>query len=99
MTVELVARRQPDLDQGYADYHVYAGSQIVGRIYQATPAQWCWALNSLMIDSTAGAGMSGYAASMEEARQMLRPAFDRWLTWALAISPTESEIRPARQEP
>lgn len=94
MTVELVARRQPDLDQGYPDYQVYAGAQIVGRIYQSSPTQWCWAINSVMIDSTAGGGMSGYAANMEEAQRRLRPAFDRWLVWALAIPPSDLKYGP-----
>jgi hypothetical protein len=90
-------RRQTDLDQGYADYHVYAGSQIVGRIYQQarSPDQWRWAINSVMIDGTAGAGMAGYAESMEEAQRLLRPAFDRWLEWAQAIPAIRPQIRPA----
>ena len=48
MTVELGARRQPDLDQDFANYHVFAGGQIVGRIYQQarSPDQWRWAINS-----------------------------------------------------
>jgi len=91
VNVELLARRQPDLTQGYSDYHVYAGAQIVGRIYQAGPEQWCWAINSVMIDSTAGAGMAGYAESLQEAQRLLRPAFDRWLAWALAIP--ESDLK------
>jgi hypothetical protein len=94
VTVVLVARRQPDLDQGFPDYHVYAGGQTVGRIYQSAQEQWCWAINCVMIDSTAGGGMSGYAASMEEARRRLRPAFDRWLSWALAIEPSDLKYGP-----
>jgi hypothetical protein len=38
VNVELVARRQTDLDQDFANYHVFAGSQIVGRIYQQARA-------------------------------------------------------------
>ena len=96
MTVELVARRQPDLDQDFANYHVFAGGQIVGRIYlQArSPDQWRWAINSVMIDSTAGAGMAGYAESMEDAQRMLRLAFERWLAWALAIPPSDLKHGP-----
>jgi hypothetical protein len=47
-----------------------------------------------MIDSTAGAGMAGYAESMEDARQMLRPAFDHWLEWALAIPQSDLKYGP-----
>jgi hypothetical protein len=76
--------------------HVYAGSQIVGRIYQQarSPDRWRWAINSVMIDSTAGAGMAGYAESMEDAQRLLRPAFDRWLAWALAIPPSDLKHGP-----
>ena len=96
MTVVLVARRQPDLDQDFANYYVFAGGQIVERIYQQarSPDQWRWAINSVMIDSTAGAGMAGYAASMEEARRLLRQAFDRWFAWALAIPPSDLKYGP-----
>ena len=47
--------------------------------------QWFWGINTVMIDATAGAGMSGYAASLEEAQTRFRPAFDRWLALAVAI--------------
>lgn len=96
MTVELVARRQTDLDQDFANYHVFAGSQIVGRMYQQarSPDRWRWAINSVMIDSTAGAGMAGYAESMEDAQRLLRPAFDRWLAWALAIPESDLKYGP-----
>ena len=83
--IDLIARRQADLDQGYPDYHVYAGAQLVGRIYQMDAMQWFWGINTVMIDATAGAGMSGYAASLEEAQTRFRPAFDRWLALAVAI--------------
>ena len=46
--IALVARRQPDLDQGHLDYHVYAGSQLVGRIYEIAPGHWKWAIKSVM---------------------------------------------------
>jgi hypothetical protein len=54
-----------------------------------SPEQWRWAINSVLIDSTAGAGMAGYAESMEDARSHLRHAFERWLAWALAIPPSD----------
>jgi len=92
VNVELLARRQPDLTQGYSDYHVYAGAQIVGRIYQAGPEQWCWAINSVMIDSTAGAGMAGYAAPVAASVRSLA---------SLGASDTgiRSQTRPAQSQP
>lgn len=91
---ELVARRGPDLDQGYPDYSIYAGAQLVGRIYQARDDQWNWAINSVMIDATAGAGMSGSARSMSDAQAAFRPAFDRWLQWALAVPEADLKYGP-----
>ena len=45
----------------------------------------CYRLKEVYLNETAGAGMAGYAESMAEAHRLLRPAFDRWLSWALAI--------------
>ena len=46
MTIELIARRKEDLHNGHPDYYVYAGTQLVGRIYRthlnATADQWFW---------------------------------------------------------
>jgi hypothetical protein len=92
--VELVARRRPDLDQGYLDYGVYAGEQLVGRIYQMRSDQWTWAINTVMIDATAGAGMSGHAASMSQAQAALRLAFNRWCDWALAMPESDLKYGP-----
>jgi hypothetical protein len=36
--IDLVPRRQPDLGGSRPDYHVYAGEQLVGRIYESSPA-------------------------------------------------------------
>jgi hypothetical protein len=96
VSVELVARRQPDLDQGHPDYSIYAGAQLVGHIYQQarSPEHWRWAINTVMIDNTAGAGMAGYAPSMEEAHRSQRSAFDRWLSWALATPQSDLKYGP-----
>lgn len=91
MTVELVARRQADLEQGHANYHVYAGEQLVGCIYQQAPGHWRWAINTVMVDATIGMPLSGYAADMAEAQAHLRPAFERWLEWATAVP--ESDLK------
>jgi hypothetical protein len=83
--VELVARRQADL-HGRADYFIYAGLQIVGRIYQQPDGgRWIWSINSITSDATVGERLAGYADSLEEARQNLRNAFERWMTWRLRL--------------
>ena len=92
--IALVARRQPDLDQGHLDYHVYAGSQLVGRIYEIAPGHWKWAINSVMLDATTDIQGGGYAASMEEAQSSLRPSFERWLAWALAVPASDLKFGP-----
>ena len=92
--VRLVARRMSDLDRAYPDYGVYAGPQLVGRIYQTRSEQWNWAINSITVDATVGCRMSGYAASMPEAQAALLPAFNRWLEWALAIPRTDFKYAP-----
>jgi hypothetical protein len=58
VSVEPVARRQPDLDQGYGDYSIYAGAQLVSRIYQQAPSpeHWRWAINTVMIDAPLAPG-------------------------------------------
>jgi hypothetical protein len=87
--IELIARRQPDLHGGHPDYFVFAGEQLVGRIYQthftSTSEGWFWGVNGLTVDSTVGAVMHGYALSFRDARAKLRTAFDRWLEWAMAM--------------
>jgi hypothetical protein len=83
--VQLVARRMSDLEQTFPDYGVYAGAQLVGRIYQSRAGQWNWAINNITFDATVGRRMSGYATSMAGAQAALLPAFNRWLDWALAI--------------
>ena len=49
--IRLVAKRQDDLPGGKPDYLVYAGSQLVGRIYQThltgSSETWFWGINGL----------------------------------------------------
>jgi hypothetical protein len=92
--IALVARRQHDLDQGHLDYHVYAGSQLVGRIYEIAPGHWRWAINSVMFDATTDIQGAGYAASLEDAQSCLRPVFERWLAWALAVPASDLKYGP-----
>ena len=42
-----------------------------------------------MFDATTDIQGGGYAASMEEAQSCLRPVFERWLAWALAVPACE----------
>ena len=87
--IELIARRSQDLQGGYADYQIYAGEQLVGRIYErqaiAGRELWFWGLHTITLDMTVGAPMHGYAEGFVDARTKLRAAFDRWLEWALAM--------------
>jgi len=87
--IELVARRQEDLRQGHLDSHVCAGQQLVGRIYHThfvkTANSWFWGINSLTVDLSVGAVMSGFARDLLDAKAQLRAAFDRWLEWAEAM--------------
>ena len=82
--IKLVAKRQEDLHNGHPDYQVYAGSQMVGRIYQthltATRDQW-WGVNAVTFDTSVGAVMHGNAAGLDDAKTKLRAAFERWLIW------------------
>jgi len=88
-SIDLVARRQADLSQGYPDFHVYAGNQLVGRIYQthfnSTSGGWFWGVNALTVDLSVGAVMHGYAATLADAKTKLRAAFDCWIEWAEAM--------------
>ena len=87
--IELVARRQEDLHQSHLDFHVYAGQQLVGRIYHThfvkTANSWFWGINSVTVDLSVGAVMSGFARDLLDAKVQLRMAFDRWLEWAKAM--------------
>lgn len=85
MIVQLIPRRQPDLQQGFRDYHIYAGEQRVGRIYQTHKTGWWWGINSVMLDMTVGVVLQGYVGTQQEAQKNLRTAFDVWLAWALAM--------------
>jgi hypothetical protein len=100
--IELVARRQPDLQSGHPDYFVYAGEQCVGRIYQthlsSTSENWFWGVNGLTVDSTIGAVMQGHATSFDDAKAKLRTAFDRWLEWARTMPVEDLKHRAVAAE-
>ena len=68
---------------------VYAGQQLVGRIYHThfvkTANGWFWGINSVTVDLSVGAVMSGFARDLLDAKAQLRAAFDRWLAWAEAM--------------
>ena len=87
--IELVAKRQEDLQGDRPDYHVYAGSRLAGRIHQNTKTLfgseiWSWGLQGIVTSMEMGQ-MHGSAESFEEATTKLRNAFDLWLSWALAV--------------
>jgi hypothetical protein len=81
----LVPRRQPDLQNGHPDYHVYAGEQLIARFYQVNSTGWVWSINGVLFDSTVDWPMKGHASDLAEARRCVRQAFDKYLPWALAI--------------
>lgn len=85
--IELVAKRQDDLQQGKPDYLVYAGEQLVGRMYRMNPFDetWFWGVNGVTVDMSVGAVMHGYANGIDDAKAKLRVAFDRWLVWAKGL--------------
>jgi hypothetical protein len=87
--IDLIPRRQEDLHGNRPDYLVYAGAQLVGRIYQThlsgLGASWFWGVNGLTVDMTVGATMHGHAADLQDAKAKLRTAFDRWHQWAMAM--------------
>ncbi len=69
------------------DYSVLCDGLRVGRI-MLTPiangaAVWLWTITGPALVQ-AGLSSSGKADSLEEARQIFRVQFDKWLAWALA---------------
>ena len=55
---------------------VYAGQQLVGRIYHThfvkTANSWFWGINSLTVDLSVGAVMSGFARDLLDAHNFGR---------------------------
>lgn len=96
--IQLVPRRQPNLQGDYPDYHVYAGEQLVGRIYQSHNKGWNWAINSVSFDDTVGWTMHGHTPDMAQAKYCLRLAFDKYLPWALAIGKDDPKFRRVDQD-
>jgi hypothetical protein len=95
--VELRPVRHEDLQGGNPDYYVYAGTQLVGRIYRhvmmADTQQWFWGVNAVLHDSTIGRPMHGYATDFDDAKRQVRSAFDAWLVWAQAIGNSDPKHR------
>jgi hypothetical protein len=89
--ISLVPRRSGELAGGGEDYAIYAGEQLVGRIYRGTLAKqresWFWGLNTVFTDGRQGP-MYGQAETRDAARQRLRERFETWLAWALAVPET-----------
>lgn len=85
--MELIARRVQDHD--FPDFHIFAGEQLVGRIYRyhvTSPVEaWWWGISMICIDATFEHQSKGYTKSFEEARAAFRIAFDQWLAWAQAV--------------
>ena len=100
--IELVAKRQEDLQGDRPDYHVRAGSRLAGRIHQNTKTLfgseiWSWGVQGIVTSMEAGQ-MHGSAESFEEAKTRLRTAFDLWLSWALAVPPSHLSYVAIRRD-
>lgn len=87
--IQLVAKRQGDLRGDRPDYSVYAGEQLVGRIYQMHNERWFWGVNAVTFDMSVGSPMHGFARDLDDAKARLRAAFGRWLLWARAMPQTD----------
>jgi hypothetical protein len=89
-----VARRQK-LDDGRQSYLVYAGAQLVGRMYRCHGVQelWFWGVNAVTLDATVAQSMHGFADDLAEAKEKLRTAFDSWMEWALAMPPGDMKYQ------
>jgi hypothetical protein len=87
--IDLVAKLNRSCDR--PDYDIFAGEQLVGRIYlmhvTSNTESWCWGLNTITFDSSIGPPemTRGYSDSLAKAQASFRVAFDRWLEWARAL--------------
>lgn len=99
--IELIARRQEDLQNGNPDYHVFAGVRLVGRIYKThmhAVDQWFWGLNGVWSSAEIGIALHGNAIGFEESKTRLRAAFDAWLPWILRIGPEHPSYAAIRTQ-
>jgi hypothetical protein len=75
----LALRRQPDLHDGRADYHVLNNWKLIGRIYQrvgsihGTREEWFWTITVVRRDRMIS---SGSAASLEAAKVAFKAAWE-----------------------
>jgi hypothetical protein len=87
--VEIVAKLDRTKDR--PDYAIFAGKQLVGRIYRvylsSTTETWWWGLHTITFDSSMGPPETtkGYTNSLPWAQESLGAAFDHWLAWARAV--------------
>ena len=100
--VELIARQQEDLQRRYADYLIYAGERLVGRIYcqvggMGRTEQWFWGVQGVFTSMEIGQ-LRGLAPSFDHAKTQLRTAFDLWLAWALAVPPSHLSYATIRRD-
>ena len=72
----------PPIYENQPDYVVLSGGWEIGRIYQEVGGppeyKWFWALGS----NGAIEKRSDRVASLEEAKEQLRAAWERWKAWA-----------------
>jgi len=67
--IDLVPQRQDNLQGGKPDYLIFAGAQLVGRIYQSHLSglgeSWFWGVNGVTVDMTVQATMHGHATDLQ----------------------------------
>ena len=100
--IELLARRQEDLQDRYPDYFIYAGECLVGRIYcqvggLGRTEQWFWGVKGVFTSVEIGQ-LQGLAPSFDHAKAQLRTAFDLWLAWAVAVPPSHLSYARIRKD-
>lgn len=86
------------------DYDIFAGEQLVGRIYlthaTSKTESWWWGLNTITFDSSLGPPevSRGYVDSLPKAQAAFRKGFDLWLEWALAMPSWDLKHKQVRVE-
>jgi hypothetical protein len=89
---------QPNPDGSPEEYFVLHGALQVGRIYKRKTVirpetQWLWSL-SAVLGGPAGMRLTGFAGTLEEAKDGLKVSWDNWLGWA-QLSEAEAGARRA----
>jgi len=101
--VELIPRREQDLVGGFPDYAIWAGAQLIGRIYQRHAIggheYWFWGINAVTCDPAVGVPTHSHnATSMADALASFRAAFEAWLEWAKVMPAEDLRFKRVQAE-